>query len=134
MSRFERTRTVQASDCDELGHVNNVTWVRFVVDLAVAHSASLGLGSERYRELGAWWVVHRHEVEYRLPALPGEKIGEETWVEEMRGARCLRRSRFTRPGDSVLYVEAATTWVWTAAESGRPRRIPPAVSGRFVDP
>ena len=131
MSSFRRERTVDAVDCDELGHVNNVTWVRFVVDLAVAHSDALGYDTARYRELGAWWIVHRHEVDYRAPAFPGETIAEETWVAEMRGARCLRRSRFTRPSDGALLVEAATTWVWADAETGRPRRIPPEVRDAF---
>jgi len=134
MARFRRDRTILAEDCDELGHVNNVTWVRFVVELAVAHSTSLGFGTPRYRELGAWWVVHRQEIDYRAPAFPGDEVEEETWVAEMRGARCLRRSRITRPADSVLLVEAATTWVWTAAESGRPRRIPPEVKSAFPIP
>jgi acyl-CoA thioester hydrolase len=132
MPRFRRTRTIEPEDCDELGHVNNVTWVRFVVDLAVAHSEAAGFGASRYRELGAWWVVHRQEVDYRAPAFPGEGLEEETWVEELRGARCLRRSRFVRPADSALLLEAATTWVWTAAESGRPRRIPHEVSSVFL--
>ncbi len=131
MSQFSRTRTVQAEDCDELGHVNNVTWVRFVVELAVAHSVSLGFDAARYRELGSGWIVHRQEIEYRGPAFPGESLAEETWVAEMRGARCLRRSRIHRPGDGALLLVAATTWVWADAGSGRPRRIPADVHAAF---
>jgi acyl-CoA thioester hydrolase len=131
MPRFQRTRSVVAEDCDEFGHVNNVTWVRFVVDLAVAHSDSAGFDAARYRELGAWWIVHRQELEYRGPAFPGEILAEETWVAEMRGARCLRRSQITRPADGALLLTAATSWVWADAASGRPRRIPAEIREAF---
>ena len=42
---FERTRVVSAEDLDQLGHVNNVVWLRFVVELAEAHARASG-GSE----------------------------------------------------------------------------------------
>ena len=132
MKRFCRTRVVVAEDCDELGHVNNVTWVRFVVELAVAHSNAIGFDAARYRELGAVWIVHRHEIDYRAPALPAELLEEETWVAEMRGARCVRSSRIRRPADGALLLEAATTWVWADVRSGRPRRIPDLVHAAFV--
>ena len=131
MDRFTRTRVVTGNDIDELGHVNNVVWVRFVVELAVAHSDAVGLDTEAYRKLGAWWVVHRQEVDYHAPAFPGEEILEETWLTEMRGARCLRSSRFRRSADDALLVEARTTWVFADIQSGRPRRIAAEVRDRF---
>jgi acyl-CoA thioester hydrolase len=131
VDRFVRSRLVTSDDIDELGHVNNVVWVRFVVELAVAHSDSVGLDTAAYRKLGAWWVVHRQEIDYRAPGLPGDELVEETWVAEMRGARSVRRSRFRRAADDVLLVEARTTWVFADVASGRPRRIAPEVKRRF---
>ena len=126
-----RTRSVREDDCDELGHVNNVTWVRFVIELATAHSDAVGLDWDAYRALGGAFVVHRQEVEYLAPAVPGEALREETWIVEMRGARCVRRSRFLRAVDAAVLLEARTTWVFAALASGRPRRIPAAVGERF---
>ena len=131
MDRFVRTRVVTADDIDELGHVNNVVWVRFVVELAVAHSDAVGLDTAAYRKLGAWWVVHRQEIDYRAPAFLGEELAEETWLTEMRGARCLRCSRFRRAADDAVLVEARTTWVFASIENGRPRRIAAEVRDRF---
>ena len=36
-ARFTRTITAAAEDIDELGHVNNAVWVRWIQDIAVAH-------------------------------------------------------------------------------------------------
>lgn len=121
--RFRRTRTIGETDIDELGHVNNVVWVQFVIDLAVAHSTEAGFDTAAYVEIGAWWIVHRHAIDYHAPAFPGEEILEETWIAEMRGARCVRESRFRRAGDESPLVSASTTWVFADAVRGRPRRI-----------
>jgi acyl-CoA thioester hydrolase len=128
---FRRLRTVRAEDLDRLGHVNNVVWVRFVVELAFAHSAALGWDLGDYERLGAWWIVRRHEIDYLAPALPGEEIEERTAVVSMRGARSLRRSAFLRPGDGTLLVSARTEWAFVDAATQRPRRIDPAVLASF---
>lgn len=128
---FRRRRTVVAEDCDELGHVNNAVWVRFVVELAEAHSLALGLDLAAYRELGGLWIVRRHEIDYHRPAVPGDEVLEETWVADLHGARSLRGARFARASDGALLVSAATHWAFVDAASGRPRRVPPRLRDAF---
>ena len=41
MTPFARTFTAQATDIDELGHVNNAVWVRWIQEIAVAHWAAV---------------------------------------------------------------------------------------------
>jgi acyl-CoA thioester hydrolase len=120
---FRRTLQIGTEHVDELGHVNNLVWVRLVLDLATAHSNSVGLDARAYRKIGAWWIVHRQEIDYHAPAFPGEKIVEETWISSMRGARSVRESRFTRVTDGALLLSARTTWAYVDAKSHRPRRI-----------
>lgn len=129
---FRRTRVVQPGDIDELGHVNNVRWVAFVGELAAAHAMRRGSDNDTLREKGAIWIVRRHEIDYHRSALPGEELVEETWVEEMSGARSVRCSRFTRATDGALLVSAKTTWAYVDAVTQRPRRIPPELRARFA--
>lgn len=130
-SVFKRTRVVETSDCDELGHVNNVRWLAFVGELAGAHAVRRGSDNETLREQGALWIVRRHEIDYQRSALPGEEIVEETWVEAMSGARSIRHSCFTRATDGVVLVSAVTTWAYVDAVTQRPRRIPAEMIERF---
>lgn len=130
--RFRRTRVVAPEDVDFLGHVNNVVWLRYVVELAEAHARSLDLGSRIVRERGGQWIVRRHELDYRANAEPGEEIVEETWVESMRGARSIRRSRFTRASDGEELVTACTEWAFCDAKTLRPRRIPPELAAVYL--
>jgi acyl-CoA thioester hydrolase len=129
---FRRTRKVEARHIDHLGHVNNAVWLRFVVGLADAHSTALGFDFERLRALGGLWIVRRHEIDYDAPAFEGDELLEETWVEQMKGARSVRACRFTRPRDGALLLRARTTWAYCDSSSQRPRRIPPEILAAFT--
>ena len=72
---FELPITVREDDIDRLGHVNNVVYVRWVQEAATAHWRVLASEEERARLL---WVVIRHEIDYKRPAMPGDTIVART--------------------------------------------------------
>ena len=75
------------ADIDENGHVNNVVYLRWVQEMAVAHWSSRIAPDQQ----ALWaWVVLRHEIDYRRPLLPGEVAHARTWVGERRGPRFIR--------------------------------------------
>ena len=121
---FRRTRVIEPDHVDLLEHVNNVVWLRFVIALASAHAQSQHDAARVLRETGGQWIVRRHELDYHANAGVGTEIVEETWVERMRGASSLRRSRFTREDNGSLLVSALTQWAYVDAKTLRPRRIP----------
>ncbi len=129
---FRRRRTVVDRDLDALEHVNNVVWLRFVVELAYAHSEAVGLDLPRLRELGGVWVVQRHELDYHRPAELGDEILEETWVSKIAGARSVRHARLRSVREGSLHLEAVTKWAFVDPASGRPRRLPREVIDCFV--
>lgn len=117
----------QPEDIDELGHVSNITYVRWIQLAATAHSAALGWDHAAYRRLGAVFVVKRHEIEYRAPAFAGERIQLCTWVDWWRTASTMRRTEITREGTrgvATLLASSSTVWALVALDSGRPTRIP----------
>ena len=127
---FRRTRQVEARDVDLLGHVNNVVWVRFVVELAEAHATALGFGFHATRERGGIWIVRRHDVLYHANVSLGAGIRETTWVSSLRGALSHRHARFEDAAGKLL-VESETEWAWVDAASLRPRRVPVTIRERF---
>lgn len=129
---FRRNRVIGDAEIDELGHVNNVVWVRLVMELAGAHSRSVGLDFAAYRELGGIYVVRRHELDYLQPGLPEDAITEETWIVETRGARTLRRARFTRMSDGARLLESTSHWAFVDFRTQRPRRVPAEVLTCFA--
>ena len=127
---FRRTRTVAPRDTDLLGHVNNLVWVRYVVELAAAHADALGVGFEATRALGGIWIVRRHDVLYHANVPAGATIREATWISSLRGALSLRQARFESEA-GVLLVEAHTEWAYVDATTLRPRRVPADLRRRF---
>lgn len=118
MAKYEHSFIVQPDDIDRQGHVNNVRYVQWIQDVAVAHwqvTASV----EQFESLT--WVVLRHEVDYLRPAFAAEEIIARTWVSDMNGVRCERFTEIRR-GEEVL-VKAKSIWCALDAQTLRPRRI-----------
>jgi acyl-CoA thioester hydrolase len=130
---FQQRIVAHDQEIDELGHVSNVAFVRWIQDVAVAHSTSVGWDFDAYRRSGVVFVVRRHEVDYLRPVLAGQEIVLETWIESWTGASTIRCTRIARADGSAV-ATARTQWVLVAADSGRPRRIPPAIVDSFVRP
>ena len=122
---------VAPSEIDELGHANNVFYIAWLQDAAMAHSAALGWPGRRYNQLGLGWVVRSHAIEYLLPAFAGDQIAIETWVATMKKVSSLRRYRIVRQGDGQLLATAETNWAFVDFASGKPARIPPEIIAAF---
>ena len=122
---------VRFRDLDAMGHVNNAVWVDFIVQLADAHSSSLGFDRQAIRSSGGLWVVRRHEIDYLSSALPGQELTEETWIHSLRGARSIRHSRFSLEQDGAALVTAVTHWAFCDPLTQRPRRVPREMLSRL---
>lgn len=128
---FEYPCLVQPTDIDGLGHANNLAFLRWLQEAALAHSAAQGWPAARYRDLGAGWVVRSHAIEYLRPAFVDEPLVVCTWVADFRKATSLRRYRIERAADRTLLALAATDWAFINYQTGRPIRVPPEVSTAY---
>ena len=117
----------QPDDIDELGHVNNAVWVRWIQTLATSHWQAVAAPEH----IAAYvWVVVRHEIDFLGNIVSGESVEGRTWVGEApRGARFDRHVEFAREGKVI--VRAKTTWAILDKGTGRILRVPKDVAGRF---
>ena len=81
---FAHPLTVTSADIDEMGHVNNVVYVRWVQEVAAAHWHALASAELKAKYA---WVVLRHEIDYKNPAFLHDEVTGYTWVGEHHGAR-----------------------------------------------
>jgi acyl-CoA thioester hydrolase len=129
MKTFELQITAAPEDIDELGHVNNAVWVRWIQDIATAHWYAQALPEHRDAHV---WLVVRHEIDYLRAVGPGETVTGRTWVGDApKGARFDRHVEFTG-ADGKPRVRAKTTWAILDKTSGRPLRVPPEVIAPFL--
>jgi len=127
--RFHIRFRVQEEDIDELGHVNNATWVVWVQDASVAHwfAAARPGDADEYAAM-----VVRHEIDYRRNVRAGDEVTAVTWVDgPPRGARYARRVEFT-DSEGRLLVAALSQWVLIAKANGKLVRVPPELAARFL--
>jgi acyl-CoA thioester hydrolase len=127
MRQFEQSFTALSADIDELGHVNNTVWVRWVQDMATAHWAA----AATLEQAAAYvWVVVRHEIDYLGNLKEGMSVAARTWVaDKAEGAKFDRHVEFSKDGRVI--VRARTTWAILDRARLRPIRVPKDVVERF---
>ena len=125
--KFSHWFCVTAEDIDEQRHVNNVAYLRWIQDVAVAHwrhSAS----DEQLEKYS--WVTVRHEIDYKKQAFLDEEITATTWIGEWKHVTCERFTEIHR-GDDLL-VKGRTVWCMIDRETTKPARITKELIERFV--
>ena len=128
-ARFSLSFTAGPDHIDLNGHVNNTVWLQWVQDIGSAHWEA----GARPQDIDAYlWFVTRHEIDYRGNINRGETVTARTWIPDPpQGARFVRRVEFVNRAGKVI-VSARSVWAMIDKASGRPVRIPPAVSDPFL--
>ena len=127
-ARFDKQYTARAEHIDELGHVNNAVWVQWIQDLATSHWEIAARPADRD---AFFWVVTRHEIDYRGNIDEGQSVTGETWIEgEPRGATSVRRVEFRNEAGKVI-VSASTTWAMLDRKTQRLVRVRSEVLAPF---
>jgi acyl-CoA thioester hydrolase len=120
---FEYVHEVLPEEIDALGHANNVSYLSWMQTAAIAHSAAQGWPMERYRQLGAGWVVREHRIEYLRPARLGQTVIVRTWVADFRKVVSRRKYRIQDSEGRVL-ATGETLWAFVNLETFSPCRVP----------
>jgi acyl-CoA thioester hydrolase len=117
---------VTAKDVDRNGHVNNVVYIQWMQDAAIAHARVSGC-TKASQAVGATWVVRTHHIEYLSPLFAGDKVTVVTWPANFQRVRSVRKYKFVRAKDQAVVARAETDWVFVNVKTGRPQSIPEEV-------
>ena len=124
---YELLVTAVASDIDELGHVNNTVYLRWVQEVAIAHWSTLAT-AEMQQEIV--WMVLRHEIDYKAAAKEGDSLILRTWIGTAEGLRFDRHTEILN-NDRKLLVQARTVWCPIDPQTGRPKKVSADVRRMF---
>lgn len=125
---FEQRSRVVSGDLDERAHVNNVVYVRWVQDIAIAHWRAVAPPED---QAAVAWVMRRHEIDYHAPAVLGDEVNLRTRVGRATGLEFERHTEVRRAADGALLARSRTLWIPVDAASGRPRRVSAEVRRLF---
>lgn len=117
--------TVAPEDIDELNHVNNIVYLRYVQDAAIGHWKTVP------HEIASQiiWMARRHEIDYLKQAFLGEELIAKTWVDDFVGVKSIRHCEIMR-GEEVLAC-SVTHWISLDAQTLRPKRITEEIVKQF---
>ncbi|CAN5552428.1 thioesterase family protein [soil metagenome] len=119
---------VITADIDEMEHVNNTVYLRWVQDVATSHWRAVA--SEEAQAAFAW-VVLRHEIDYKAPGSPGDELLLRTWVGEATRLTFERHTQILRAKDQQLLAQARTLWCPISIRTGRPTRVTQELRAQF---
>ena len=131
MKSYSYTFQVKREDINFNNHVNNVTYLSWMIEAATKHSQSVGLGYEKCLEFGGTWVAKSHTIEYKKPSFENDELQMKTWIEDIGKILSTRRYELTRPSDGAVICEGKTEWVFVDSEKMRPMKIPEGVIEGF---
>lgn len=126
--RHELTVVVRPDDIDELHHVNNLVYLRWVQDVAIAHWRAAA-SAEAQREVA--WVALRHEIDYLRAAVLGDTVVVRTWVGTASRLAFERHTEIVRQSDGRVLARARTLWCPVSTRTGRPTRVSAEVRAGF---
>ena len=126
--RFELNLAVDPADIDRLGHVNNVVYLRWVQDAAVAHWQATAPAEDQEQ---LRWVVMRHEIDYKRPAFLNDEIIARTWVGTATQRAFERHTELLRGRDMRVLAQVRTLWCPIDANTGKPTDVSDEVRARF---
>lgn len=126
--RFELPISIAPQDIDELGHVNNVVYLRWVQDVAVAHWRARATSQE---QADIVWVVVRHEIDYKTSAKLEDELIARTWVGTATDFQFERLTEIVRVRDRRVLASARTLWCPIRIQTGRPARLNDETRSRF---
>jgi acyl-CoA thioester hydrolase len=125
---YELEIAVQPEDIDQMGHVNNVVYLRWVQEAATAHWTAASSAED---QASLVWVVVRHEIDYLRPAMPGDTVIARTWVGQASKIKFDRFVELLRASDRVVLARARTVWCPIDTRTGRPVAVSAGVRERF---
>ena len=112
---------VRFYELDPYRHLNHAVYIQYFevgrIDLFAAFGWSLG----HMEDLGTQIVVTDIETKFLLPAVEGDDVVVETWVEDVKRVTSLFGQRIVR-GDDVLATQTVRGACITL--DGRPTRFP----------
>lgn len=130
MKVFEIPVVVRPDDIDDNDHVNNVVYLRWIFDVALAHW-EFSASTEMRQVWG--WVATRHEIDYRREALLGDRIVARTWIGGVDSRKFERLTAIVRlAGDrEEVLARGRSWWALISRSTGKISRIPAEMTALF---
>lgn len=125
---YTHKRTVSKDDLDEFEHVNNVRYVQWIQDIAKEHWEVRA--TEKLKR-DFFWVVIRHEIDYKKQAFLGDELLIETYVGDTTFVTSERFVNIKNAETGEILVAAKSNWCLLDTSTKKPTKITEELSAVF---
>jgi len=129
--RVETPVEVMFFDTDCAAVVHNIAYLRFIETARTHLAAELGMGLREMAQTGVYPVVVRTEIDYRRPAVLGDKLVVHGELESIERSRFWCAFRVVRPSDGTLIVTSRQMLAVVQMPPGKAIRLPEDWQKRF---
>ena len=124
--QYNMSITIEPTDIDFMGHVNNARYLQWVQDVVLQHWRELAPAEEVASKA---WVALKHEITYRKPAFLGDLIEARTTLTKVFGARSFYTTHIAR--DNEVLAEVESMWCCVDSKTGSVARISRDVAEKY---
>ncbi len=124
--RFTSVVHVIKENLDELNHVNNVEYLKYLQEAAIQHWYDVATTDEIDQ---IRWIAKKHIIEYFKPAFENDELIITTWIEKYNSISTERHYQIHRGND--LIVEAQTLWIALDSGTLKPKRLSKSILAKF---
>jgi len=115
---YEYDLDVAADEIDEMGHVNNAVYLKWVQAAVLGHWRRFAPKEAVATHL---WVALKHEISYFNPAFLNDHVVVGVVLEKLLGARAFYKTMI-KHGDDVL-AEVESCWCCLDSATRKPVRL-----------
>jgi YbgC/YbaW family acyl-CoA thioester hydrolase len=119
-------------DTDCAAVVHNISYLRFIETARTLLAEQLGLGLAEMARSQLFPVVARTEIDYRRPAVLGDRLHVDGWLESLDRTRFWCGFAVRRASDDALMVSSRQMLALVQMPAGRPVRLPADWRGRYA--
>lgn len=119
-------------DTDAGGVVHNISYLRFIETARTNLALQMGMNFEEILRTQIHPVVVRTEIDYKRPALLGDRLLVNGRVTEVSRARFWVEFEVIRPADGALLVACRQALALVQMPQGRPLRLPEGFPDSFA--
>lgn len=130
-----RVRTevqVMFFDTDCAAVVHNIAYLRFIETARTHLAAELGWSLAEMARSQQYPVVVRTEIDYKRPAVLGDNLVIDGWLERVDRIRFWCAFTITRPTDGALLIRCRQMLALVQMPAGKPMRLPEEMQARFA--
>ena len=129
--RIQTEVQIMFFDTDCAAVVHNIAYLRHIEVARTLLAEQLGWRLRDMAVSGQFPVVVRTEIDYRRPAVLGDKLTVDGWLETVERMRFWCAFEITRPADGAVIVQSRQMLAVIQMPAGKPMRLPKDWDVRF---